>query len=181
MVCGSMILQVARVNGSPWGLTARRPGARGAFRSRFCPHERSQADTSLWATPGRGDGRRDGEGGESAWRAGRDGVIVGTEAGLRQAGGDRPNRDGGAGGNGARATPAGRDCAPGVVTHVTTIHRHSRSGSAPVPKQRTERPERGVRTARRDGRVRSRWLRRVIMTSPRSHCTRRFPRAGDPV
>ena len=47
------------------------------------------------------DGRADGEGGDSAWRAGRDGVIVGTEAGSRPAGGDRPNRDGGAGGNGA--------------------------------------------------------------------------------
>ena len=51
-------------------------------------------------TTGFWDGRTDGEGGESAWRGGRDGVIVGPEAGSRQAGRDRPNRDGGAGGHG---------------------------------------------------------------------------------
>ena len=52
-------------------------------------------------TTGFWDGRADGEGGESAWRVRGYGVIVDTEAGLRQVGDDRPNRDGGAGGNGA--------------------------------------------------------------------------------
>ena len=55
-------------------------------------------------TTGFWDGRADGEGGESAWRVRRvrrDGVIVDTEAGLRQVGDDRANRDGGAGGSGA--------------------------------------------------------------------------------
>jgi hypothetical protein len=47
-------------------------------------------------------GRADGEGSDPEWRARRDGVIVGTEAGSRPAGGDRPRRHGGAGGSGAR-------------------------------------------------------------------------------
>ena len=47
------------------------------------------------------DGRAPGEGGDPTWRARRDRVIVGTEAGSRQAGGDRPRRRGGAGGSGA--------------------------------------------------------------------------------
>ena len=55
----------------------------------------------IGATMGYWDGRAPGEGGDPTWRARRDGVIVGTEAGSRQAGDDRPNRDGGAGGSGA--------------------------------------------------------------------------------
>jgi hypothetical protein len=55
----------------------------------------------MGVTTGSWDGRADGEGGDPEWRAQRDGVIVGTQAGVRRAGGDRPNRDGGAGGNGA--------------------------------------------------------------------------------
>jgi hypothetical protein len=55
----------------------------------------------IGATMGCWDGRTDGEGGDSAWRAGRDGVLVGTQAGSRRAGGNRFNRAGGAGGSGA--------------------------------------------------------------------------------
>jgi len=55
----------------------------------------------IGTTTGSWDGRTDGEGGDSGWRAGRDGVIVGTQAGSRRAGGDRFNRAGGAGGSGA--------------------------------------------------------------------------------
>jgi len=46
-------------------------------------------------------GRADGEGSDPEWRARRDGVMVGTEASSRPAGGDRPRRHGGAGGSGA--------------------------------------------------------------------------------
>ena len=61
-----------------WGLEAAIPRRMGAT-------------TRPW------DGRADGEGGESEWRARRDGVIVGTKAGLCQAGRDRASRDGGVG------------------------------------------------------------------------------------
>jgi hypothetical protein len=43
------------------------------------------------------DGRADGEGGDPARHAWRGGVIVGTQAGRRPAGDDRPRRRGGAG------------------------------------------------------------------------------------
>jgi len=55
----------------------------------------------IGATTGPGNRRADGEGGDPVWHARRDGLIVGREAGLRHAGGDRPRRHGGAGGSGA--------------------------------------------------------------------------------
>ena len=64
-------------------------GLEGAFPQRI------GVTTGSWV------GRADGEGGEPAWGARRDGVIVGTEAGSRPAGDDRPRRRGGAGGSGA--------------------------------------------------------------------------------
>ena len=74
--------------------------------------------TGLW------DGRADGEDGDPAWDARRDGVIVGTEAGSRPAGGDRPNRHGGAGGNGAgnheESSKAGVEAATGRSRTVGT-------------------------------------------------------------
>jgi len=68
-------------------------------------------------TTGSWDGRTDGEGSDSAWRARRDGVIVSTQAGVRRAGDDRPNRDGDAGGSGAgdheESSKAGVECITG--------------------------------------------------------------------
>jgi len=83
-------------------------------------------------TTGSWDGRTDGEGSDSAWRARRDGVIVGTEAGSRPAEDDRPNRDGGAGGSGAgdheESSKAGVAATPGRSRTVGT-----RSTMAIVP------------------------------------------------
>jgi len=66
---------------------------------------------------GRGDGRAPGVRGDPAWRAQRDGVIVKTQAGVRRAGDDRPNRDGDAGGRSAgdheESSKAGVECITG--------------------------------------------------------------------
>jgi hypothetical protein len=71
----------------------------------------------IGAATGSWDGRADGEGGDPAWHARRDGVIVSTQAGVRRAGDDRPNRDGDAGGRGAgdheESSKAGVECITG--------------------------------------------------------------------
>jgi hypothetical protein len=85
----------------------------------------------IGATTGPGDDRAPDEGGDPEWRARRDGVIVGTEAGSRQAVGDRPRRHGGAGGSGAGdheesskagvGPPTGRSRAVGTRARMTIV------------------------------------------------------------